>query len=134
MPQLPPLKLASQFGVKEPTHFALVESLVSQSFYELSYKFLSVTHLVGPGFAPAAGNERAHAVADLQDPFVLEIPINFDDRVGIDHQRFRQTANSGQLIARRQCASFDRVTDLFLELNVDRNAGGRIGLAKHSAT
>ncbi len=85
---------------------------------------LRVPHLFGPGSAAATGDdEGSESMPYLEHAFLLQLAINLDDGIRIDDQSFGQTADARKLISSRQSAGFDGVADLFLELNVDGNAG-----------
>jgi len=73
-------------------------------------------------------------VAYFKQAFMLQLAIDLNDGIGIDDQRFGQTANTWQLIPGRNGAGLDGMTNLFLDLNVDGNTGGRIWFTKHCAT
>ena len=63
--------------------------------------------------------------------FAFEIAIHASHRVGIDDEGFRKGPNARQLAAWRERSGFDGVTNLFLDLQIDRDAGRWIGLSKH---
>src|SRR5712691_642682 len=94
-------------------------------------------HLPGPklvGHAPRPripGDERAGAVAQLDDAFVLELPVGFGHGVRVDHKFLRQRTDAGQLLARAERARFDAVLHLLHQLEVDGNAGRGIGPKEH---
>ena len=67
-------------------------------------------------------------------PLAFEIAIHASHRVGIDDEGFRKGPNARQLAAWRERSGFDGVTNLFLDLQLDRDAGRRIGLSKHCGT
>ena len=82
--------------------------------------------LVGQLLRPrVAGDERAGAVAQLDDAFVLELAVGLGHGVRVDHELLRQRADAGQLLARPQRAGFDGVLHLLHQLEVDGNAGRR---------
>ena len=59
-------------------------------------------------FAPRVrGDERAGAVPQLDDAFVLELAVGLGDGVRVDHELLRQRPDAGQLLARPQRAGFD---------------------------
>ena len=76
-------------------------------------------------------HERAGAVPQLDDAFVLELSIRFRDGIGVDHELLRQRPDSRQLIARPQRAGFDGVLHLLHQLEVNRDAEGRVGPEEH---
>ena len=85
-------------------------------------------------FAPrVAGDERAGAVAQLDDAFVLELAVGLGDGVRVDHELLRQRPDAGQLLARPQRAGLDGVLHLLHQLEVDGHAGRGIGPEQHGS-
>jgi hypothetical protein len=129
------LKLSGDFGFEESPNLAFLQALFFQRVHKLVDQLLRVPHLFGPGLAAAAGDdEGSEPMPYLEHAFLLQLAIDLDDCVGVDDKSFGQTPNARQLIAVSQSAGFDGMANLFLELNVDRNAGRRIGFAKQCAT
>ena len=80
-------------------------------------------------------HENPAAVAELDDPFVIELAISLYDRRRVDRQVFRKLADRWKLIARRKRARRHIVADLIHQLPVNRNAGLDIELEmKHFET
>jgi hypothetical protein len=84
----------------------------------------------GPAVVAAIGDECAGAVPKFDDAVVFELAVGLGDGVGIDHQLLGERTDAGQLVAGAERAGFDGVLHLFHQLQVDGDAGGRIG-AEH---
>ena len=80
-----------------------------------------------------AGDERAGAVAQLDDAFVLELAVGLGHGVRVDHELLRQRPDAGQLLARPQRAGFDAVLHLLHQLEVDGNTRRGIGPKQHGS-
>ena len=129
------MKFFGEFGFEQPTNLAFVQTLLLQGFKKFAHLALRVAELFSLRTAAAAGgDECSEAVADFEDAFLLQIAIDLDDGVGVDDECFGEATDSGELIAGDESAGLDGVTNLFFELNVDGDAGGRIGFAKHCTT
>ena len=59
----------------------------------------------------------------LDDLFALEVSIGADDRVGIDQQILRHPADARELLTRLDGTRFDRMLQVFDELQIQRRAG-----------
>ena len=77
------------------------------------------------------GDERAGAVAQLDDALVLELAVGLGDGVRVDHELLRERADARQLLARAQRAGFDAVLHLLHQLEVDGHAGRGVGPEQH---
>nr|WP_229669035.1 hypothetical protein [Edaphobacter acidisoli] len=118
------MNLSGEFGLKEPTNFALRQTLFFQCVNELVDQFLRATYLFCPGQASPAGSyECSESMEYFQHAFLFQLAIDLDDGIGIDDERFRKTPNAWQLVSGRDCAGFDCMANLFLDLNVDGDAG-----------
>lgn len=129
------MELSGHFGFKEPPNLTFLKTLFFQCVQKLADQMLRVPHLFGSGSAAATRtNEGAKSMAYFEHAFLLQLAIDLDDGIRVDDQGFGQASNGWQLITSCQSPRFDGMADLFLKLYVDRNAGGRIGFAKHCAT
>ena len=117
------MKLSSEFCFKQASNLAFFQALLFQGLYEFAHLSLSVSQLFGLRPATATGaNEGSQSMPYFEYTFLLQVAIYLNHCVRVDYQSLGETANARKLIACRQCASFDGVSNLFLELNVYRNA------------
>jgi hypothetical protein len=65
---------------------------------------------------------------EFEQALVLELRIGFGNGVVADHEIFRQSADSRQLISMLQNACFDAMPDLLHQLQVEGLAGGWVEL------
>src|SRR5208283_2253157 len=83
----------------------------------------------------SAANRFAHkypgAMLQLDDSFMLKFAVGAHDRVRVHHEVFGRLSNGRELIARLQCARFNGVSDLLHQLEVHRQASGRIETEEH---
>src|SRR4051812_48369868 len=121
-----------EMGFEQPTDLLVGHTSVTQFFDGGDDGRLRGPHLVGelPGRA-VGGHERPGAMPQLDDALVFELAVSLGDGVRIDHQLLGDRPDAGQLIARVKRTGLDAVLHLLHQLQVDGNAGGRVGAEQH---
>src|SRR5450432_2951775 len=84
-----------QRGFEQSSDLILADASRSQSLDRTGDDLLRASNRVGPfPTARVLRNERARAVAQLDDAFVFELPVCLRDRVRIHHELLRKRTNS----------------------------------------
>src|SRR5262245_54445225 len=77
----------------------LRESITLEFFDQRPHALLCLSHSVRSRFLRTApGHVRARAMSQLEQPFVLQLGIRFDDCVGTDDELLRKSANAGKSV------------------------------------
>src|SRR5262245_29843429 len=121
-----------ELRLEQPADLVLGHAAVAQPFDGGGDDRLRGAKLVG-GFlrARVRRHEGAGAVPQLDHALVLELAVCLGDRVGVDDELFRQRPDARQLLAGPERAGLDGVLHLLHQLEVDGNAGGRVGADDH---
>src|SRR5687768_7446701 len=113
-----------QLRLEQPPDLLVGDSARAQSLYGGGNNGLRRANLVGQLLRSGTPrDERAGAVAQLDDPFVFELAVRLGDRVWVDHEFLRQGADARQLLPWPHRARLDGVFHLLHQLEVDRNTG-----------
>src|SRR5260221_8786324 len=124
--------MAGELGLEEPADFLVRQAARAQLVDRGGDGRQSGFHRVGLLLrAGAARDERAGAVAQLDDALVLELAVRLGDRVRIDDELFGERTDAGQLFAGAERPGFDAVLHLLHELKGDGHAGRRIRSKQH---
>ena len=111
-----------QFALDQPSNILLTQAQGFQLLNGRLHKFLSFSN-VPTGLCDRFADESTGTMFELDDIFVLELPIDPNYGVGIDDEISGEISNRWELITRTQRADGHCMLDLFHELDVNRNPG-----------
>ena len=105
------------FSLKQPANFFRSETFLLKGSNKHTNSLLCETNPFGSGSAALLPRyERAGAVPDFEQAFVLQFRIGFDDSGMADDNFFREGANTWQLIPPLEDAGIHCVPDLLHQL------------------
>src|SRR2546425_9380113 len=121
-----------QLRFEQPPNLLVGEAARTEPLYRGRDDRLAGAKRVGRLLRPRIPrDERAGAMTQLDDAFVLELAIGLRHRVRIDHELLRQRPDPGQLLARAERAGLDAMLHLLHQLQVDGNAQRWIRSKQH---
>src|SRR4029453_4810357 len=125
LPRLPGCSTQGQFVLHQPANVVLAEIERLEAVDRGSNNGLGLFHQVDAR-RDRLTNEHAGAVAQLENPFALQVAIGANHGVGVDQQVFGHFANAGELLPGPDRPRLNGVLQVFDELKIQRRTRQRV--------